>query len=193
MNIDNLKQINKLTAQILTGMVALIFGLLIAVIVLAIKLNNTDPIVIERTPYYTIPDVKIERYKANASFRELWSLNIAQLLGNLNPLAAKRIRDQLKYSSNYEVYLKINEFIDSKIDEMKKTGLIMSFTVAGKPIHDIKNSSVTVQGYMELRDIQTNKSNKWPYIFKFNIEAYDYGPYVVGFDYGQVEKLARAK
>jgi len=170
--------------------ILIITVLLEALIITALVLGSRDnKIVIERSPYSTYPEIKIMRFSGDRAFREVWALHSAKTLGNIIPKESKLVIESLKYMASGDVYTKMLSDIQKRFKEMKSGGIKISFNPAGKILHDIKNQTVTVQGYQSLESLLTGDLVEKPYAYVFRVEAYDYGPYITHYEHGFIDQV----
>ncbi len=149
--------------------------------------NNT--IIIERSPFSTYKNVRITRFTGDRNFREVWGLSTAKLLGNAAPRESKYILNTLSSMATSSVYTQMKMEITERFSEMAISGIEIYWRPEGEIFHDMKNNQVTVQGYRTLKNITTGEEDIRPYVYKFVIESFDYGPYIKGYEHGYVEGL----
>ncbi len=184
------RSLGEKATQWITALIAVVLILVILVVFLIVRLSN-NIIIIERSPFSTYETIRISKFTADRNFREVWGLSTAKLLGNSIPRESQRILAVLSSMATSEVFTSMKYELKERFEKMQGSGVEIYWRPEGRIIHHSDEELVEIQGYRTIRNTITGDEDIRPYVYKFKITAFDYGPYITEYIHGYTEGLVK--
>lgn len=188
MNMEKFRQVNKsLSSQYSLSLITN-FILVVIIAILVVILKTRAEIVIERPFMMNDRPMKMIRGQATKDVREIWSYNMAMLVGNMNPNNYGFI-EAVTYSI-FSPQVRENLMPEHRdlLKRMNQGKLDISFEPDNEIIYDPKSGFVTINGIRKIQSLVNRESNPTsiPYSYKILVDVNGFSPVIKDWKEGEI-------
>lgn len=188
MDIDKFNQVNKAIAGRLS--ISLVANLLLILVVLvqALYISNRQETIIDRPLLYPEKPITMVRDQATRDVRELWAMNLANLIGNMSPQTYSYIEAVTYSILSPQVRESVMPRHREELAKMEEARVDVHFVAKPKLVYDPKSGYVRVEGERIVYSLVNKdaRPERVPYFYAIKVDVDGYKPVVTGWDEGEL-------